>query len=174
MPILRSIDHSSCAAARTHLASASISVAVIIATYNQARFLSEAISSILAQTRPADEIVVVDDGSTDDPGAVASQYPGVKIICQSNRGRSAARNVGLRNCSSTHVVFLDADDRLLPMALELGAEQATKYPKYGFVYGGHYDISEDGKVRKAQHWYPVVGNAYLALLRRNLVRMQAT
>jgi glycosyltransferase involved in cell wall biosynthesis len=174
MPILRSVDHRSRTATRPHLACSSISVAVIIATYNQARFLSEAISSILAQTRPADEIVVVDDGSTDDPGAVASQYPGVKIICQSNRGRSAARNEGLRNCSSSHVVFLDADDRLLPMALELGAEQAIKYPKCGFVYGGHYDINEDGSVRKAQHWYPIVGNAHLALLRRNLVRMQAT
>jgi glycosyltransferase involved in cell wall biosynthesis len=159
---------------QSHSPDAGITVAVIIATYNQARFLSEAISSVLAQTRIASEIIVVDDGSTDNPSSIASRYAGVKIIRQANRGRSAARNEGLRSCSSDHVIFLDADDRLLPRAIELGALEAEKHSRCGFVYGGHYDIAEDGAVRTAQHWYPIVGDAHLALLRRNLVRMQAT
>jgi glycosyltransferase involved in cell wall biosynthesis len=174
MPMLCKVDHKTRFGSRARLGNANVSVAVIIATYNQARFLSEAISSILAQTLPADEIVVVDDGSTDDPISIASQYPGVTIVRQDNRGRSAARNEGLRNCTSSHVIFLDADDRLLPRAIELGVELAAKHPQCGFIYGGHYDINEDGNIRKAQHYYPIVGSAHLGFLRRNLIRMQAT
>ena len=96
-----------------------MTVAVIIPTFNHARFLAEAIKSVLAQTRPADEIIVVDDGSTDDPAAVVAKFPTVRLIRQDNRGLSAARNTGLRNCKASHIVFLDADDRLLPTALEV-------------------------------------------------------
>src|SRR5271170_6765685 len=85
---------------------------VIITTYNQVHFLADAIDSVLAQTRPADEIVVVDDGSTDNPERVVAKYPDVHLIRQENRGVSSARNVGLRSCTNSHIVFLDADDRL--------------------------------------------------------------
>jgi glycosyltransferase involved in cell wall biosynthesis len=148
-------------------------VAVIIPTYNHAHFLPQAITSVLAQTRCPDEIIVVDDGSTDDPAAVVSQFPGVRLIRQSNRGRSAARNVGIGIARSSHVVFLDADDRLLPKALELGMACAAKNAKCGFVYGGHRDIKADGSPEADHPFYPVSGDAHLALLRRNFVRMQA-
>src|SRR5262245_1453055 len=81
-----------------------MSVAVIIPTFNHTRFLADAISSVLAQTRHADEIIVVDDGSTDDPAAVVEDFPGVRLIRQRNRGLSAARNVGFRNCTTSHVL----------------------------------------------------------------------
>ena len=105
-----------------------LSVAVIIPTYNHARYLADAISSAIAQTRPADEIIVVDDGSTDNPATVVDRFPGVHFIQQENRGRSAARNAGLRTCTSSHVVFLDADDRLLPNAIEDGLSCAAEHP----------------------------------------------
>ena len=56
------------------------SVAVVISTFNHAHFLSEALDSVMAQTRPVDEIVVVDDGSQDDPAAIVARYPGVRLI----------------------------------------------------------------------------------------------
>ena len=93
-------------------------VAVVITTFNQARFLGEAIMSVLAQTRQADRIIIVDDGSSDDPASVVAQFQKIQLIRQLNRGPSAARNVGLRCCTTSHIVFLDADDRLLPTALK--------------------------------------------------------
>ena len=70
-------------------------VSVVIPCYNQAHFLGEAIESVLSQTYPRHEIVVVDDGSTDDTAEVACRYPEVRLIRQENGGLSAARNAGL-------------------------------------------------------------------------------
>ena len=68
---------------------------VVIPCYNQAHFLGEAVESVLSQTYPRHEIVVVDDGSTDDTAEVASRYQEVRLIRQENGGLSAARNAGL-------------------------------------------------------------------------------
>jgi SAM-dependent methyltransferase len=149
-------------------------VSVIIPTYNHARFLSEAIDSVIAQTRPADEIIVIDDGSNDDPAAVVSRFASVRLVRQANRGRSAARNAGIRLAKSKYVVFLDADDRLLPIALETGIRCAEMNPECGFVYGAHRDIEEDGTPTVLHPVQPIAEEAYFALLRRNLVRMQAS
>ena len=151
-----------------------LSVAVVIPTYNHARYLADAISSAIAQTRPADEIIVVDDGSTDDPATVVDRFPGVHFIQQENRGRSAARNAGLRTCTSSYVVFLDADDQLLPNAIEDGLSCAAEHPDCAFIYGGHRDITEREDHGKISHYSPITGESQLALMRRNLIRMQAT
>jgi glycosyltransferase involved in cell wall biosynthesis len=95
------------------------SVSVVIPAYNAAEFLAEALESVLAQTRPAREIVVVDDGSTDDTAAVASRYaPRVTVISQRNKGESAARNLALSQVSGDWVAWLDADDIWEPTKLE--------------------------------------------------------
>jgi glycosyltransferase involved in cell wall biosynthesis len=95
-------------------------VSVIIPCYRQAQYLGEAIESVLAQTYPHLEIVVVDDGSDDNVGAIASRYPGVRCVRESNSGPAAARNAGIRNSNGDFLVFLDADDRLLPKGVEAG------------------------------------------------------
>src|SRR5438046_2433118 len=92
-------------------------VGVVITTYNHAAFLGPAIESALAQTEPAAAVLVVDDGSTDDSASVAAKHPGVRVIRQSNRGLAAARNAGLREHTTDKLIFLDADDRLLPHAV---------------------------------------------------------
>lgn len=152
----------------------SITVGVVIPTYNHARFLAEAISSVLAQTRPADEIIVVDDGSTDDPISVVAQFPQIRIFRQNNRGLSAARNTGLRVCGASHIVFLDADDRLLPSALEAGLACFALRPDSAFVYGGYRRISEKGNLLGSDIFTPMVGDAHLTLLRFNIIQMHAT
>jgi glycosyltransferase involved in cell wall biosynthesis len=143
-------------------------VAVIIPTYNHARFIGEAIKSVLAQTRPADEIIVVDDGSTDNLAAVVVEFPTVRLLRQGNHGRSVARNTGLRNCKSNYVVFLDADDRLLPNALEAGLACMATHFDCGFVYGGYRIISEDGRSLSGDIVNLFNGDGYLAFLRQNL------
>jgi hypothetical protein len=86
-------------------------VSVIIPTYNRASLLARAVNSVLAQTYRPIEIIVVDDGSTDDTGAVLEEY-GDQIIAirQDNQGRSVARNTGLRTAKGKYIAFLDSDD----------------------------------------------------------------
>jgi len=149
-------------------------VAVIIPTFNQARFLADAIMSVLAQTRPADEIIVVDDASTDDPASVVGRFQKAKLIRQDkNRGPSAARNAGLRNYSASHIVFLDADDRLLPTALETGLRCIARRPECAFAYGAYRLISENGHPIGSNWFIPIDGDAHLAFLHQNLIPMPA-
>src|SRR4051794_23346320 len=89
-------------------------VSVVVTTYQHAHLLGDALASVLAQTVPPREVVVVDDGSTDDPASVVAHYPGVRLIRQENQGLSAARNTGLRAATGARVLFLDADDLLTP------------------------------------------------------------
>ena len=146
-----------------------MTIAVIIPTFNHARFLPESIMSVLAQTRRADEIIVVDDGSTDDPATVVTQFQTVRLIRQDNRGLSAARNKGLWNCKANYVVFLDADDRMRPTALEAGLSCITSRPDCAFVYGGHRLISEEGHFLLSDIVRPINGDAHHALARSNRV-----
>ncbi|SIN94008.1 Glycosyltransferase involved in cell wall bisynthesis [Singulisphaera sp. GP187] len=87
----------------------------VIPVYNSADTIDRAIESVLAQTYPPAEVVVVDDGSVDDSAAVAARYPSpVVVVRQANAGPGAARNRGVRESSAEWVAFLDADDTWLP------------------------------------------------------------
>jgi glycosyltransferase involved in cell wall biosynthesis len=148
-----------------------VTLAVVITTYNHARFLAEAIASALAQTRVADKIIVVDDGSTDDPAAVVAHFPTVQFIRRENRGLAAARNVGLRSALTSHIIFLDADDRLLPIAIEVGLANIAARRDCAFVYGGHRSISEQGEAIGPDYVALIQGDAHLAMLRGNQIAM---
>ncbi len=119
-------------------------VSVVIPCYNQAHFLGEAIESVLAQSYPHLEIVVVDDGSPDNTEEVAARYPGVRYVRQENQGLAAARNTGLRHSRGDYLVFLDADDRLLPEAVEAGLEHLHAHPECAFAFGKWRLIAVDG------------------------------
>jgi hypothetical protein len=95
-------------------------VSIIIPSFNAARWLGEAIESALAQTWPHTEVIVVDDGSTDESLGIARRFEsrGVRVLAQSNRGASAARNAGWRAARGDYLQFLDADDLLAPDKLE--------------------------------------------------------
>lgn len=102
-------------------------VSVIIAVRNGERFLAEAIESVLAQDQRPVEIVVVDDGSTDNSAEVAASFEHVVVIRQGNEGPAAARNAGVARSSGELITFLDADDRMAPgrLATQVGALGAS-------------------------------------------------
>jgi glycosyltransferase involved in cell wall biosynthesis len=94
-------------------------VSIIIPCYNAGSFLRETLDSTLQQTVPAAEVILIDDGSTDDSAAIAESYgPPIRVIRQANQGESVARNAGLAAARSEYIVFLDADDVLAPGLLE--------------------------------------------------------
>lgn len=149
------------------------SVALIIATYDHAHFLESAVRSAIAQTVAADEIIVVDDGSNDDPEDVTERFPQVRLIRQQNAGLAAARNTGWRATSSEFVVFLDADDRLLPDALRLNMGRLAEHPAAGFAYGSYIDVDADTGLRELAEFRPAV-EGYAAFLRENPIGMHGT
>ena len=112
-----------------------MSVSLIIATFNHARFLPVALDSALAQTLAGVEVIVVDDGSTDDTPAVLSRYTDrVRVIRQANRGLAAARNAGLAVARGTYVSFLDADDVVTPTKLAEQVALLEAAPTVGWTY----------------------------------------
>jgi glycosyltransferase involved in cell wall biosynthesis len=113
------------------------SISVIIPCYNQGRFLGAALDSVLAQQHPVHEIIVVDDGSTDETAAVATSYSAVQYIRQENAGPAAARNRGLQGCSGDFVVFVDADDRLLPTHFTACLRAFAEHPNAVMVWGDY-------------------------------------
>jgi glycosyltransferase involved in cell wall biosynthesis len=140
-------------------------VSVVIPCYHQARFVEEAIESVLAQSYPHFEVVLVDDGSSDNTAAIAGTYPGLRYIRQENAGLSAARNTGLRHSLGKYLVFLDADDRLLPTALEAGLKCFADHPESAFVYGHSRFVTFDGSPMRDRQPVRVEEDYYLALLR---------
>ncbi len=141
-------------------------VSIVIPCYNTAQFLAETIRSALTQTLPAADIVVVDDASTDGSAEVAEKFPEVRLIRQAKGGVSVARNRGMREATGDFIVFLDSDDRLLPEALEIGAEELRARDECGFVYGFSRSIDAAGApLDPAGDVRPRVGHAdYTTLL----------
>ena len=144
-------------------------VSVVIPCYNQARFLGEAIRSVLCQGYTDLEIIVVDDGSEDGTEEVASGYakedPRVRLIRQENRGLAAARNRGLAEAGGEYVVFLDSDDRLVSEALEVGVRELEAHPGCAFVSGICRKITADGSIVPGWEQFRVRDDPYLELLR---------
>lgn len=114
-------------------------VSVVIPCYNGAKYLRETIQSALAQTHPPLEILVIDDGSTDDSAAIAELFgPPVRVIRQTNQGESVARNRGIDEAQGDWIAFLDADDLWLPEKLE--TQLAHQSTDSDFIVSAHIPI----------------------------------
>lgn len=142
-------------------------VSVVIPCYNQGRFLGEALDSVFEQSRPADQVIVVDDGSSDETPAVAARYRDLTYVRQDNLGLAHARNRGLDEASGQFVVFLDADDRLRRDALAIGLEASARHRDCAFVFGRCERMDEQGAPLPTGQLPLIDGNHYTALLQRN-------
>jgi hypothetical protein len=143
-------------------------VSVVIPCHNSARYLSESVDSVLAQTYPAIEIIVVDDGSTDETSTVARTLP-VEYVYQPNRGVSAARNAGIRHSHGKYILFLDYDDRLLPRAVGIGVRLLEEHPECGMAVGEHRYIAADGTPLGSSRKQASGRDHYEMLLEHNFV-----
>lgn len=127
---------------------------VIIPLYNKAPYVRKALETVCAQTYRDYEIIVINDGSTDNSAIIAEEYlngvEGIsyKILSQQNAGVSAARNNGVAQASGDYIAFLDADDWWEPTYLERMAQLIEDYPEAG-LYGMNYIYYKPGKTRVA-------------------------
>jgi len=108
-------------------------VSVIIPVYNGAAHLAEALESVFAQDYPALEVIVVDDGSADDSGAIARSFPAVRYQRQPNGGVARARNAGVAAAIGSFLAFLDQDDRWLPGKLRAQVGRMLADPTLGYT-----------------------------------------
>lgn len=126
-------------------------ISVIIPAYNYAHLLPRALDSVLEQLDEDAELIVVDDGSTDDTAALLADYqvrhPLMQVIAQANAGAAAARNRGIARAHGRHVLLLDADDELLPGALAALKAEVLAQPALGMVQGAQVSVYPDGRER---------------------------
>lgn len=130
------------------------SVSVIVTNYNYGRYVHEAIDSVLEQKKQPKEIIVVDDGSTDDSQTVLSKYDGhelVKVVYQANAGVAHARNKGIELATGRYILCLDADDKIDPKFLEILVPSIHRNRDYGIVYSGLAIINAYNKLQ-GSHW----------------------
>ena len=127
----------------------SITVSVVIPVYNSSEYIARTIESVLAQTHKPDEIIVVDDGSTDETRQKVTRYePKIKYIYQTNAGASAARNTGIKTSSGEWIAFLDGDDEWLPEYLQKQLTRLERNPQLVWTTANYLRCfcNEDRKV----------------------------
>ena len=147
-------------------------VSIIIPAYNQARFLGQAIASALGQEQAEVEVIVVDDGSTDDTPAVVASFadnPNLKSIRQPNTGLPGARNRGLAEATGDYVCFLDSDDYYAPAKAARQARMLDENPALGFVYCDIITVDPSGQPLPDQFSIgrlsrPLSGNIFQSLM----------
>lgn len=147
-------------------------ISVVIPTYNAAQYVGEAIESVLNQTFKDYEIVVVDDGSTDNTEELLQKYVDrIRYIKQKNGGEGAARNRGIREAHGEWVAFLDADDLWLPHKLKVQMEFVEQHPDVDFIYGDTSVFDSNRVLSKSvfSERQPHEGRIIKNLLRENCV-----
>ena len=141
-------------------------VSVVVPTYNNARYLPEAIQSVLEQTYPDFELVIVDDGSTDNTPEVVRLFQDsrIKYLAQENRGVAAARNTGIQAAAGEIVALLDGDDKFHPEKLKAHLDLLEKHPEVAATYNSRFELNHSAStIRELVRPPLVVGLADLVL-----------
>lgn len=146
-------------------------VSIVIPTYNHEQYLARAIKSVLKQTHKNAEIIICDDGSSDNTKEVIKKFKHHKKIryyYQSNQGLASTRNLGIKKAKGEFIAFLDSDDYWLPKKIEKQLKIFTKNKQIGLVYCFHYWVSEAGKItgKKKKNYR---GDIWQDLLQGNLI-----
>ena len=163
-------------------------VSVVITAYNSEAFIADAITSVLNQSRAVDEIVVVDDGSTDGTRQVVSEFAdqGIKYVLQPNSSAGAARNRGIRETSGDFIAFLDADDYWLPEKTRLQTQHLETHPNAALVSGfaRWWNVAKDSVLISGQRVkdlqtlrreilvHNLIGNPSMVMIRRSALETE--
>jgi glycosyltransferase involved in cell wall biosynthesis len=128
-------------------------LSLIIATYNRGALIADTLESVRCQETLPDEVIVVDDGSTDDTADfVAKNFPEVRVVRKPNGGTSSARNVGANAASGPWLIFLDHDDLLLPNAIKALVDLAERFPEAVSLHADHiYENLANGERLENHH-----------------------
>lgn len=131
-----------------------ITVSVVIATYNRAHYLPQALESLYCQTRPADEIIVIDDGSTDNTAEAIKQYQDKLRYYKlnNNSGKSFAINYGIPLATSSHIWIFDDDDVALPDALQNHVAMLAGHPEIDISYSPYFLYMGNGDIWERTQW----------------------
>jgi glycosyltransferase involved in cell wall biosynthesis len=122
-------------------------ISAIIPVFNNGPYVAAAIESVLLQTQPPEEVIVVDDGSTDGTAEAVKPYVSrVRYVYQSNQGEPAARNRGIREATGEYIAFLDGDDLWVPEKLELQKLYLRGHPDCALVYSDMSTFDENGTI----------------------------
>jgi len=153
-------------------------VSVILPTYNRDQYLGEAVKSVLCQSSQDFEIIVVDDGSTDDTRTVVAQFADrVRYVWQPNQGRCKARNVGIDLAMGQYIVFLDSDDVILPRKLEIQSQFLDEHPSVGVVFSDVWFCDSEGQdvglLSQSQSGRQFTGDVRGELIQGNFVTIHA-
>lgn len=150
---------------------------IVIPTLNYGQYLARAMDSVLAQSGDDYEMIVVDDGSTDDTAELVHSYQKrsktLSYIYQENRGLSAARNRGVQSSKGRHLLFLDADDALLPTALQTFRSIIDEPGAVDYVLAGRVHVSSKGLIKTigTKPLSPLRHENFLSLFRSRPIRI---
>jgi len=145
-------------------------ISAIIPAFNRRDTLKRALCSIFNQTHPVNEVIVVDDGSTDGTDElIHKDFPDVRYFYQENKGVSAARNLGLKKARGNWVAFLDSDDEWLPKKLELQIKMLHEHPEYRFVHTDEIWIRNGQRINQMKKHTKYGGNIFEKCLPRCIV-----
>jgi glycosyltransferase involved in cell wall biosynthesis len=149
-------------------------VSVVIPSYNRAQYIAETIESVLAQTYPNIEVIVIDDGSTDDTAKVVERFAHqIRYVIQENSERGASRNHGLRLATGEYIAFLDSDDLWLPRMAEQCVDYLEARPDVGVVYADAMQIDDRGNELRVLRVRGPSGQVTDSLLERTFIFMAA-
>lgn len=145
-------------------------VSVVISTYNRSDYVGDTVESVINQTYPNIDLIVVDDGSTDGTGEIIRRFGDkVRYVWQENAERASARNHGLRLAKGEFIAFLDSDDLWMPDKIEQAVKFLRANPRFGLVYTDYVQIDGEGRELRVVRVGGPSGRVTEALLKRSFV-----
>ncbi|MCK4738277.1 MAG: glycosyltransferase family 2 protein, partial [Sulfurimonas sp.] len=151
-----------------------MNISVVIPTYNRYEVLQRALTSVYAQTYKPKEIIVIDDGSTDETSQIQNLFPSVKYYYQENSGVSSARNLGIKNSTYDWIAFLDSDDEFHIDKLKAHVDFHKNSPDIRMSYTNEKWIRDDREVKLPKKYQKVGGDIFEECLSHCIIAPSAT
>ena len=151
-----------------------MNISVVIPTYNRYKVLQRALQSIYSQTLKPKEVIVIDDGSTDDTSKIQNLFPDIKYLYQKNRGVSSARNLGIKNSTFEWIAFLDSDDEWHRDKLKEHVEFHQNFPDIKMSYSDEKWIRNSNEVNMPKKYQKFGGEIFTECLSHCIIAPSAT